>query len=255
MAKALLYLDENLASSIALKYVDYLNSLIELTTSIIHVVQSDNKKQIAQMLKEGEATISRLLKTEKVKYGFNGPPKIKMGDKSREVLKELREGAYDIFIEGHSPVSKRENLNEVTSSELYRKSPCSILYVKNLSISRTIGVLVGMETDLDAIAYTLNKLLKESEMDIELICYNYKDVDNLEFVDVSDIGAIAKSSQKILEQQGLNVSNIHGVVGTPEAMSDFLLNYAFVASCFSPREPLIFETLAQTQNSVLLCKQ
>ncbi len=265
MAKVLLYLDENLASSIALRYVDYLSSFLELNTFILHVVYSDGKKltrsnmdeqaSIEKMLRDGEATISRLLKTEKVKFGFSGPPKIRIGNRENEILRELREGNYDLFIEGHLPISKTENLTEVVSSELYEKCPCSILYVKNLSVSRTIGILIGDGTEPDAIAHTLGKLLKDSEMDIDLIYYNFKDVDNLEFLDSTQSEPSIETGEQIFTRHGLKISNIHNVLGTPEAMSDFLMNYAFVASSFSPRMPLIYETLAQTQASVLLCKK
>ncbi len=263
MAKALLYLDENLASSIALKYVDYLSSIIELNTSIIHVVdisnaqpQKGNSRKLdeVEMIKEGEATISRLLKTEKVKYGFNGQPKIKLGNKTKEVLQELQNGSYDLFIEGHLPLSEKENFAQVVSTELYQKCPCSILYVKNLSISNIIAVLLSSDVKPEQIASTLGKMLKNSEMETELIHYDFKDVDHLEFLETPDNNPIIAETASLLAKHGLKISTIHNVVGTPEAIGDFLMSYAFVASSFSTSPSYRFEALSQTQNSVLLCK-
>ncbi len=264
MAKALLYLDENLASSIALRYVDYLNSLLEIETFIIHVVEPDEKEQAGTgwvrrtwetgMLESGQATISRLLKTEKVKCSFGGPPIIKIGDKEREILQELRVGAYDIFIEGHLPISKSDDFFELIESDLYQNAPCSILCVKNLSVSKTIGVLVGNGVQPEPVAFTLDKLIKNSEMEIELIHYSFKDVDTLEFVNSQEAELILKKSKESFLQKGLNISNSHAVTGTSEALGDFLINYAFVACSLMPSKSIISEALAQSPNSVLLCK-
>ncbi len=264
MAKALLYLDENLASSIALRYVDYLSSLLYLETFIIHVVEPDEKEQAGTgwvrrswetgILESGQATISRLLKTEKVKCTFSGPPKIKIGDREREILQELRVGAYDLFIEGHLPISKSENFFELLESDLYKNVPCSILCVKNLSVSKTIGVLIGNGVQTNPIILTLDKLIKNSEMEIELIHYKFKDVDTLEFESNKEAEILIEESRNFFSQKGLNISNAHAVTGTPEALGDFMINYAFVACSFLPRKSLISEALAQSPNSVLLCK-
>ncbi|OCC16151.1 hypothetical protein DBT_0613 [Dissulfuribacter thermophilus] len=264
MARALIYLDENLASSIALRYLDYLSSVVELEPFILHVVEPDGKEQAgvgwvrrtweAGMIESGKATISRLLKTEKVKCSFAGPPKIKIGDRDREVVRELKTTMYDLYIEGYLPTSKSEEFYDLIKSDRYTKSPCSIMCVKNLSLSKTVGVLVGDGVDPEMVASTLKNLLSGSSMDIELIHYSYQESDNLAFLEKEQAGSLLVDAEKIFQDYSLPLLRTHVVAGTPESVGDFLINYAFVACSFLARKSLITEILGLTPVSILLCK-
>ena len=264
MARALLYLDENLASSIALRYIDYLSTMIELTPFIIHVVEPEEKEQAGTgwvrrtwesgMIESGKATISRLLKTEKVKCAFGGAPKIKIGNKDDEILEEMRITSYDFFAEGHLPTSRTQDFLELLDSELYLRAPCSIMCIKNLSVSKTAGVLLGDGVDPETVVSEVRKIWDNSVMDIDLIYYAYKDSDNLEFLERSYASNLLDETEGLIKEAGLPCSNIHVVAGTPEAAGDFLINYAFVASSFPPKKSLVAEVLAYTPNSVFLCK-
>ncbi len=264
MARALLYLDENLASSIALRYIDYLSTMIELETFIIHVVEPDENEQAgtgwvrrtweAGMTESGKSTISRLLKTEKIKYLFAVPPKIKIGKKDDEILEELKIPKYDFFVEGQLPTSRSDDFHELLQSDLYNGAPCSIMCVKNLSVSKTVGVLLGNGVIPNVIVSEIQKIWDHSLMDIDLIYYTYNDSDNLEFLDKSNADPILKETEELLKKAGLSYSNVHIIRGTPEAAGDFLINYTFIASSFPSKKSLIAKLLAQTPNSVFLCK-
>ena len=264
MARALLYLDENLASSIALRYIDYLSTMIQLTPFIIHVVVPEEKEQAGTgwvrrtwesgMIESGKATISRLLKTEKVKCAFGSTPKIKIGNKDDEILEELRITSYDFFAEGHLPTSRSQDFHDLLDSELYIKAPCSIMCIKNLSVSKTVGILLGNGVEPETVVSELKKIWDNSVMNIDLIYYTFKDSDNLEFLERSHASNLLNETEELLKKGELPCSNIHVIAGTPEAAGDFLINYAFIASSFPPKKSLVAEVLAYTPNSVFLCK-
>ena len=76
MLKTLLYINEDLASSIALRYVDYLNRFIPLSLYVTHVEDVDEKEQAGTgwvrrtwedgVESSGKRLVDRMLKTENI---------------------------------------------------------------------------------------------------------------------------------------------------------------------------------------------
>ncbi len=263
MNKTLLYLNEDLASSIALRYADYLASVSDLKLYIIHVEEPDLRQQAGTgwvrrtwetgVQETGTQVVKRIIKTENVKCRFAGPPRILVGEREYEILKELRIGGYDLFIEGHMDASSPSDFYKIVSSRLYKHAPCPILLVKNLTVSTTAAILLGDDVDHRKVVDRYQKLIHGSKLDTELIYFKFREQAEISFMDPSEGGVALKESEELLKAAGMPVKNSTVICGTPEQTGDFLRNYAFVAANFPVRKCLRMEVLGNTPASVLLC--
>ena len=108
MLKTLLYINEDLASSIALRFTDYLNKFVDLSLFVTHVEEPDKKEQVGTgwvrrtwedgVASSGKRLIERMLRTENIDCPLAGRPKVFVGDRDKEIIYELRNGLYNLFI-------------------------------------------------------------------------------------------------------------------------------------------------------------
>ncbi len=265
MLKTLLYLDENLASSIALRFVDYLSGLIPMEPTIIHVVEPEDKQTAgtgwvrrtweAGMMESGMMTVSRLLKTEKVKCRFAGQPMVVVGDREKEVLEALNVHGYDLYIEGVLPTAGAADFHHLMESDLYRRSPAPILCVKNLSISTTAAILLGDGVDHSMLISRVASLLKGSKIGVELYYYIYREDGEVMLLGKEEGGASMIEAEATLEKNGLKPIRSAALSGAPEQVGDYLKDYVFIASALPPRRTMASEVLGNTPASVLLCRK
>jgi len=263
MNKTLLYLNEDLASSIALRYADYLSSVSDLKLYIIHVEEPDTRQQAGTgwvrrtwetgIQETGAQVVKRIIKTENVKCKFAGPPKVVVGDREAEILKELRIGGYDLFMEGHMNASSVDEFYRIVSSRLYKQASCPVMLVKNLTVARTAVILLGDAVDHRKVVDRYMQLVDGSKLDTELIYFKFRDQAEVSFMDLSEGGAALKESEGLLKAAGMPVKKSTVICGTPEHTGDFLRNYAFIAANLPVRKSLRMEVLANTPASVLLC--
>ena len=108
MIKTLLNIDENLASSIALRFSGYLNKFIPLNLYIAHVEEPDKKDHVGQglvhqaweegVLASGKRLVDRMLRTENIDCPLAGRPRITVGNREEEIIYQLRSGQYKLYI-------------------------------------------------------------------------------------------------------------------------------------------------------------
>jgi len=268
MIKALLSLDENLASSIALRYACHQANLIPaMQLQAIHVEEPDNNKKHSAgsgwvrrtwekgLEAAGADEVHRLLKTENVSCPFIGPPKVFVGDRHNEILEELVVGGYDIYMEGDLNTSVVGNFNNLISSNLYRKSPCPVMIVKNLVTSNRVGLLCGDGVDHRKLITGFLRVFKESGLEIDLLYYKFQESDEVIFQDKEEAGSILTAAEKTLEAAGMHARRSQVISGSPERVGDYLRNYFLVASTFPSRKGPRLELLAHVLAPVFLCRQ
>jgi len=292
MINGALYLDEDLASSIALKFVDHMRRMIDdLRLQMIHVVRPDIKPQSVGygwvrrtwengVLEEGISMISRLLKTENVQFPCSGPPKVFMGDRDKETLAELTDSPYDLFIEGDLGISNVKAFTRRINSVLYRKSPCPILIAKN-QIQKNRTVLLAEEgTNIKSLADQFGRIMHTSKLSVDLIFYKaiqYTNWDRYmsaatfaeagEFETATELLQKENSLQKnekidessldsetLAALEKIKLNDMRFISGVNENLSVLLKDYDLVASAFPAKNCQHLEALASTDASVMLFK-
>ena len=264
MLKTLLYINEDLASSIALRYTAYLNKFVPLSLYVTHVVEQTEKEQAGTGLvrrswedgvaSSGEQLINRMLRTENIDCPLAGRPKVVMGNRLDETTYELRSGGYDLFIEGYLNTADPDKFYEVISSPLYTDVPCPTLLVKNLSISKKCALLCASSVDARLLAEKSMKILGDSTFKFDIVYYKYKDNEQLVTLEKSDGGSNLQELESQLDQAGKTVENISVLSGTPEQVGDYLKQYALVASTLPTRRSMRMQVLANSLAAVLLVR-
>ncbi len=262
MKKTLLYLDENLQSSIALRYADYLSRMMDIDLHILHVEETDSKEQAgtgwvrrsweAGIIENGTQAINRLMKTEKIKCRITGSPIILTGDKEYEVLSEIRRGNYDLYMEGHLDTGNADRFFDVISSKRYQQTSCPKMMVKNLTVSDTSALFLGDGVDHVKLVENYIALAGNSGFGTEIIYFKFRNQENLTFSGVQDGGSAITETADRLEQAGIKCGESKVICGTPEQAGDFLRNHAFVASTLPVRKSLRMEVMAHCPASLLL---
>lgn len=265
MIKGLLYLDENLASSIALRYASHLTQLMQMQLQMIHVEEPDRKQHSAGsgwvrrtwekgLQESGLRAVQRLLNMEKVHCNFSGPPKVLVGDREDEILEELRIGGYDLFLEGNLNTADEADFYDLIGSRLYTKLSCPVMIVKNMLVTEKVLVLCGDGVDHRRLIPQFLKIMDGARFDLELLFYKYQENEEPDFLDKSAAGGFLEEAETILNDNGWVPSQSMVLSGTPEQVGDYLRNYGLVVSTFPTRKSTRMETLAHAPSTVLLCK-
>ncbi len=265
MTKSLIYLEENLQSSIALRFADKLAGLTNMVLQVIHVEEPDKKLTAGTgwvrrsweqgLIEAGNEEVRRLLKTENVKSQVLSPIII-VGDRQDEVLNELKRGSYQLYIEGYLNTANVNDFNRLLKSHPFHDAPCSVLVVKNLAPPEKVLILLGEGVETDRIISCFSQLYQNPNkpLEVTVIHYIFKESPRIQFKDKAAAGTYLVEAEKLLEASGFSGIELLVVEGTPEQVSEYIKDYGLVISKFPTRRSPRFELLALVSNPVLLCK-
>ncbi len=182
MQDALMALQTDLASRIAIRYACRLEKLARFNMQAIHIPDMDEKGHSPgsgwvhqtwenAIVQQAREDIAGLLQKELFYYSI-GEPKIVPGERDQVILEEMNQKRYDFFIEGLLHSFEPDRFFQKLDSDLYRNIPCPILMVKNLvDLNRGIQILGTPDTVSSVISWFL-KLWSElpAEPDV-LVCH------------------------------------------------------------------------------------
>lgn len=264
MLKTLLSINEDLASSIALRYTAYLNQFVPLSLFITHVEDLDDKEQVGTgwvrrtwedgVASNGKRLIDRMLQTENIDCPLAGRPKIFVGDRDKELTYELHNGLYDLFVEGYLNSDDHDQFYDRISSPLFTKTTCPILIVKNLSLSKKCVLLCGDSVDPKILVEKSMALLAGSTFSFDIVYFKYKENDTLVTMDKEDGGSLLREVESLLAQNKKAVEKISVLSGTPEQVGDYLKDYALVTSTMPTRKCMNMYVLANSLASILMVR-
>ncbi len=264
MLKTLLYVEEDLASSIALRFCAYLHKFIALSLFVVHVVQADAKDKVGSGLVQrawedgvgssGKRVVDRMLRTENIDCPLAGRPKIIVGNRTEEIMYELQTGAFDLYIEGYFNTADPERFYQLLSSPLYTTAPCPVLVVKNLSISKKCALLCADSVDSKLLIKKSMDILDESTFGFDIIYFKFKENEQLVTLKPEEGGKNLREAKEMLSGLGKDVEHEVVLSGTPEQVGDYLKDYGLVISTLPGRKSMRMATLANSLASVLLVR-
>lgn len=262
MLKTLLYVNEDLASSIALRYTAYLNKFLPLSLYITHVEMVEENEQVGTgwvrrtweegVASSGKQLVERMLRTENIDCPLAGRPKVFIGDRDKEIAYELSNGRYNLYVEGYLNSANQDRFYETISSPLYTGTTCPILVVKNLSISKKCALLCSDSVDPKVLVEKSMAILGDSTFDLDIVYFKYKDSDRLLTMDKKDGGRYLEETEALLAQAGKSVDHVIVLSGSPEQVGNYLKDYALVASTLPGRKSMRMYVLANSLASVLV---
>jgi hypothetical protein len=262
MLKTLLYINENLASSIALRYTAYFNKFVPLSLFVTHVEEPDEKEQVGTgwvrrtwedgVASSGKRLIDRMLRTENIDCPLAGRPKVFVGDRDKEITYELRNGLYKLYIEGYLNTYDHDQFYELISSPLYTDTACPALVVKNLSISKKCALLCADSVDPKVLVNKSMEILGDSTFEFDIVYFKFKENDQMVTLNKEEGGSQLTETESLLAEAGKSVDKTIVLSGTPEQIGDYLKDYALVTSTLPIRKSMRMYVLANSLASVLL---
>lgn len=262
MLKTLLHVNEDLASSIALRYTAYLHKFVPLSLYISHVEIADKKEQVGTgwvrhtwedgVASNGKRLIERMLRTENIDCPLAGRPTVFVGDKDKEVAYELRNGLYDLFIEGCPNSPDPDQFHELISSPLYKAAPCPMLVVKNLSINKKCAFLCADSVEAKVLVEKSMAILADSTFDFDLVHFKINENEELVTLANEDGDGCLPEAEALLTRHGKSVDKALVLSGTAEQAGDYLKEYALVVSILPTGKGMPMDILAHCPASVLM---
>lgn len=263
LRKALLSLDEDLASSLALRFAAAQARELGIALQAFHVVTQEgsapehlgwvNHSREKVLRSAGFDAVQRLVRTENIDYPKTGEPRIALGDKDREVRRELAAGDYSLYIEGYQSRTEPADFHRFLAAERFQRSPCPLLLVKNLVAQEHLLLLLDRDMNAGQVAAGLSDLYREAAARVELTVLTYKFGEGRELVfQERGRNATLERVAAQLAQAGWAEPEWLVVQGPPAKVAQYMRGHGLVATAFprsaGPRADLI----AHLANPVLL---
>jgi len=269
MLRMLVYLDADLASSIALRYACQLAQLIDMRLHSVHVEEPDHDGHAPgtgwvrrtwenTMLKTGEFEIGQLIKAEKSSCPKLGAPKMLVGDRENEILREIQRESYDLFMEGslHSFTAKK--LYDKIHSRLYRLIPCPVIIVKNLVNIEKVALIIRSEIESKKFISMFLKIFKGTKLQLDLIYCEFQEPGQLTLKAKEETNGTLIAVEEMLVENQWPPENCLTIQGAPEEIGDALRDYGLLACPLHhtvSKKSNWFQLLSHIPSPILICWQ
>ena len=276
MIKTLVSLNADLASDIAIRYACRLPQFADLNLQAIHVEEVEGHSPgtgwVRNTLERGllytaQEEISDLIRATRSSYHTLDTPIIRVGEREDELLREIKDGSYDLFMEGILNSFSPVNFYRRLQSGLYRQAPCPVLLVKNLAVPDRTAILFRDHTDLAPLVSTFSKIFTKPGQETDLIHFSFPDPGRKGFKEnVTDAEPSSrKNAYRLLEDakamllEDSRYPNESWIIqNTPEKLSEFLADYGLVVIQM-PRNTFqksrAMELLSHVPTATLLCRR
>jgi len=262
----LLTVDNNLASSIALRYICRQARVIPMTIQPIHVQYPEQKhfplgsgwvrhtwEDSIAMTSADE--INTFIYSE-IEYchGLVGP-KVVVGDKTEELLKELDTGYYDFYVEGVLLTYEVNRFYNLLKDKLFKKIQCPVLLVKNLVQFNSAVLLINDDIDVDYMVSFYLKLYGEADIPLIVVYYSGKRTETVTFKEVELGPSCLEKAKDLLSAGGRSPNKLIIAEGSSEEIAEKLKGSGLVVSTFRRDKVIrnsLIDVVAQTPSPVLI---
>jgi hypothetical protein len=261
MLRALIPIELNLGSNIALRYACQKARLLDMGLQPIHVEEPDEKSHSANsgwirrtwesgLEDAGRAEVQRILDGETLDCLIMPQPIVAVGDREEEILQELQRVRYDLFIEGMVSNFNATGFRNLLRSKLYKRMPCPALIVKNLITSNKMLLLADARVEPAWLADQFHRLFPKNKLDFDLALYAM-DAPQGSGAPQEQLESISR----LLKEKGAIPQETLVLEERPENPAERLGRYGLVASVVdrrSSRKAPLVEALARTPSPLLL---
>ncbi len=262
----LLALANDLASSIALRYLCNQAEKLSMTIQPFHV-QEDTQKRYplgtGWVRHTWQDTVVDISANEVRDFIANEtkhcrgllPPKIVMGDVIKLTLKEMTREDYFLYAAGILSSFTSSNFYELIRGKLMQKIATPVLLIKNLSGFSSATLLLKDGMDIQKLCSTYLSLYGKADIDVEIIRIDTTKMEETSFKEIDDVPSYVKEAGEILKKGGCRVSGMTDVSGDAKRIGEKLRDRSMIVSLFDRRREIqspFIDILAYTPASVLI---
>ena len=239
--KALVHVNPDLASSIALRYACRLAGLGGFEVQPIHVQQPDEtgtpppgsgwaRKSWEKALADaGRAEIAQLINAERDSCPAMAEPRLRVGEREEELLAELASGSYALFIEGAGYDLTPAQLHSRLRSRLYRGCGCPVVIVRSLPRIERICLALAAKAIPERLVEALMSVLGGAQVDVDVLYCKFPS--QLVGPTLSyDPSQALSSASRALEARGLKPQKLDVLEAEPEEAARALGDYGLVVA-------------------------
>ncbi len=270
MLKGLIYLNADLASSIALRYVCQLANMNEMVIDSIHVEETSQdvhtpgtgwvRKTWEKGVRENAGQkILQLVNAEKRSCINLSDPAIIVGDQEAEVRSTLALNSYDFFVEGLLQSFSSLNFKEKILSKLYKNISCPVLLVKNLVEINKVAIVIDKKEDVTYLAEPIKKIIKDTGLTCDIVkCELNSDsaAAEVEATAQGDNDDLDYAKTFIEAQSEINIEKNIKIKGNSLGIADSLHDYGLVVilvdKAISKKNPVL-EMMSKITSALLIC--
>jgi len=268
MVNILVSVNPDLASSIAIRYAGQLSQLMDIALQPIHVKEPEQKGNLFgtgwvrhtwehALAEKGEEEINLLIRTEKRYCPALAAPRVVVGERENEILRELQTGAYDLFMEGVLASFDEADFKKLLGSKLYQNAPCPAIAVKNLVTLEKVALLSYAGLEPSRLLGDVTDILAQLKLPLEVIhLVPRKDIKDLE---VNEGGQNTQEFNNLVDaigKKGLNFEKGQVLTGHPKDIADYLSRYGLVVCAVRDvleKKSPIYTVLAFTPSPIFIC--
>jgi hypothetical protein len=210
------------------------------------------------MLKTGELEIAQLIKAEQSSCPTLGAPKMLIGDRENEILREIQRESYDLFVEGSLHSFTTQKLYDKLHSRLYRLIPCPVIIVKNLVNIEKVALIVRKEIEPKKLISMFLNIFKGAKLKLDLIYCEFQEPGQLSFNTKKEINGSLSATKEILVENQCPPENCLTIQGAPEEIGDMLRDYGLLACPLHhtiSKKSNWFQLLSHIPSPILICWQ
>ncbi len=270
MIKGLIYLNADLASSIALRYVCQLAGMKEMVIDSMHVEETAQdahtpgtgwvRKTWEKGVRENAGQkILQLVNAEKKSCINLSDPTIIVGDRDAEIRSAIGLSAYDFLVEGLLQSFSSHNFKEKIFSKLYHSISCPVLLVKNLVEINKVAIVVDKKENVDFLEQPLQKIIKDTDLKCDLVkCELNTASAGVEINQTADgqDDDIDYAKSFIEKQTQININKNIKIKGKPLDIAESLRDYGLVIvamdKAISKKDPVL-EMMSKITSALLIC--
>ncbi|NOY67938.1 MAG: universal stress protein [Deltaproteobacteria bacterium] len=277
MLKTIIYLNADLASSIALRYACQLAKITGMEINTFHVEPPNAKRYPPGsgwvrrtwengLLEQAREKIMLLMTAERDICPDLKKPAVRIGEPENELLRELRMVDYDLFVIGLLHSFSARQFYRRMHSKFYKKAGCPILLVKNLLTVKRVGILIQPEDNALPQAETFLKFFTDAPVEVDILTCIFHRKAALREKGVMESRAAGLPGEKDgagaaivnkLEQANFS-PNIVVLKGDAVSIGDRLSTYPLVLTSLppdtGPSSPIL-ECLSRISSAILFCRQ
>ncbi len=270
MVKGLIYLNADLASSIALRYVCQLASMKEMIIDSIHVEETAQdihtpgtgwvRKTWEKGVRENAGQrILQLVNAEKRVCTSLSDPTILVGEYEAEVKSAIGLNSYEFFAEGLLQSFSSLNFKEKILSKLYKSISCPVLLVKNFVELNKVAVIIDKKEATACLAKPVEMIIKDTELECELVkCEPDIDSVELDTWEVSDGNDDDLDYAKtfIQDKTGVDVGEKIKIRGGIDDIAGYLCDYGLVVFSVDrsvSKKNSVLELMSKVTSALLIC--
>ena len=168
---------------------------------------------------------------ENLKFPALGLPKVRIGDKTEEILLESHTGSYDVFLQGLLATADNDDFYQAVKSCLFAKMPLPSILVKNVIPMAAMVLVLTQRHDLGRLMPVLSYFITQSGLPLQVIVWHPQKTNALELTASQDSNsAFCSQVEKRLESAHCPYTAIKAVKGSAALLAEEIGRAGLAAS-------------------------